>query len=186
MLARSVSLAARPSFCKASLARILKLDDRVAISRLATLKSTVREPLLELDDPSLQKLGRAANETDLASISSYLTGLEPPARVRLLAAVVNAPGKLAMVTPASVREAILSSRDQAAALGVMLRADGVFDFPVFRDDLLLAKDGKINPRILLARYPIALSIFAFVGLVLFMLLWRLLFGRRTRIVVRKS
>ena len=173
-------------FSKASLARILKIDDRVAVARLAALKATVREPLLELDDPSLQKLGRIANETDLASISSYLTGLEQPARVRLLAAVVSAPGKLAMVTPQNVREAILTSRDQAAALGVMLRADGVFDFTVFRDDVLLAKDGRINPRLLLSRYPVALSLFGFAGLVLFMMLWRLLFGRRTRIVVQKS
>ncbi len=171
-------------FTKSSLARLLKLDDRLAITRLATLKTGVREPLLELDDPSLLKLGRAFGENDLASLSGYLTGLEGAARQRLLIAVVEAPAKLANVTPQAVREAILASRDQAAALGVMLRADSIFDFFQFRDDIVLVKDGKISPRILWARYPVALSLFAAIAFVLLMLLRRLIFGRRPQIIVQ--
>ena len=173
------------TFTKSTLARLLKLDDRLAITRLAGLKPDAREPLLELDDPSLLKLGRALGETDLGSLSGYLTGLERGARQRLLIAVVDAPAKLTTVTPQSVREAILASRDQAAALSVMLRADGIFDFFLFRDDVLLVKDGKISPRILWARYPVALSLFAFAAFVLLMLLRRLIFGRRPQIVVQK-
>ena len=171
-------------FTKSSLARLLKLDDRLAVTRLASLKTGVRAPLLELDDPSLIKLGRAFGEGELASLSGYLTGLESSARQRLLIAVVEAPAKLVNVTPQAVREAILTSHDQAAALGVMLRADSIFDFFVFRNDIVLVKDGKISPRILWARYPVALSLFAGVALVLLMLLRRLLFGRRPQIIIQ--
>ena len=173
------------AFTKSTLARLLKLDDRLAITRLASLKPDAREPLLELDDASLLKLGRSVGENDLASLSAYLTGLERQARQRLLIAVVDAPAKLANVTPAFVRTAILASRDQAAALSVMLRADSIFDFFVFRDDAVLVKDGKVSPRILWARYPVALTLFALLAFVVLMLLRRLMFGRRPQIIVQK-
>ena len=173
------------AFTKSTLARLLKLDDRLAITRLASLKPDAREPMLELDDASLLKLGRALGEADLTSLSGYLTGLESAARQRLLIAVVDAPAKLTNVTPQSVRTAILASRDQAAALSVMLRADGIFDFFVFRDDALLVKDGKVSPRILWARYPVALSLFAFAAFMVLMLLRRLMFGRRPQIIIQK-
>ena len=172
-------------FTKTGLERLLRLGDRLAVTRLAALKSGVREPLMELDDASLQKLGRSLAEPELTSLSGYLTGLEKGARQRLLTAVVEQPAKLTAVTPQSVREAILASRDQAAALGVMLRSDSIFDFLIFRDDAVLVKEGRISPRILWARYPVALSLLAFAGLLLFLILWRLLFGRRPRIIVQK-
>ena len=172
-------------FTKAGLERLLKLGDRLAVTRLAALKSGVREPLMELDESSLQKLGRSLGEPELASLSGYLTGLEKVARQRLLTAVVESPAKLTAVTPQSVREAIFASRDQTAALGVMLRSDSIFDFLVFREDALLVKDGRISPHILWARYPVALGVLAFLALLLFMLVWRILFGRRPKIIVQK-
>jgi hypothetical protein len=45
------------------------------------------------------------------------------------------------------------------------------------------RDGRIGPLLLWARYPVALSLFGFILLILLLVLWRLLFGRRTRIVV---
>lgn len=171
-------------FTKAGLLRLLKFTDKLAISRLASLKLVEREPLLELEDTNLVKLARAASPADLTSLSAYLTGLERSARQRLLSAVSDTPAKLQAVAPQSVREAILASRDQAAAVGIMLRSDSVFDFVSFGSDVSLVREGKVSPWVLWARYPVAISVFGIMALIVLALLKRLLFGRRPRIIVQ--
>jgi hypothetical protein len=168
-------------FTKAGLARILALPDRTSIGRLAGLKAGVREPLLELDDTSLARLARALPESDLEALSGYLTGLERQAGQRLLAAVAQAPSRMQFVASPSVRSAILQSQDQNAAVGMMLRSDTLFNPGDFGHDVGLVRDGKVSPWLLWSRYPVALSLLAFAGLVVLLLLWRLVFGRRVRV-----
>jgi hypothetical protein len=169
-------------FTKAGLARILSLQDRVAISRLASLKGTVRTPLLELDDDNLRRLSRALPEAELESLSGYMTGLERSAGNRLLSAVAQAPGKMQILASAGVRTAILQSQDQAAAVGMMLRSDAIFEPGDFATDLSLVRSGKVSPWLLWSRYPGALSVMGFIGLFILLLMMRLLFGsRRVRV-----
>ncbi len=170
-------------FTRTGLQRLLALNDGLALSRLASLKLAVREPLFELSDPDLTRLARGLVEGELQSLSMYLTGLERPAAQRLLAAVAASPAKMQAVTPSSVREAILASRNQSAAMGMMLRADGIFDFIVFAADMSLVQSGDVSPRMLLARYPLALWVLSAIVLLVLLVLWRLLFGRRTRVIV---
>lgn len=172
------------AFSKLSLQRLLRLSDKLAIQRLASLKLNDREPLFELEDASLVKLARVSTESDLASLSTYLTALDRPARQRLLASVTEVPSRLQAVAPASVRDAILSSRDQAAALGIMLRSDSIFDFITFGNDVTLVREGKVSPWVLWARYPVAIGVLSFLGLLVLAVLWRLIFGRRPRIIVQ--
>ena len=80
---------------KVALDRLLALDDRVAISRLAALTRTEREPLLELQPNDLNRLARAMPETDLRALSRYMSVLDKPAGQRLLAAIGLAPTKMA-------------------------------------------------------------------------------------------
>lgn len=168
-------------FTKASLQRILGLDDRVAVARLAGLPGAVRDPLLEVADPDLKRLARGLDEAELTSLSSYLTGLERNASQRLLSAVAHAPARMRTVAAPTVRNAILASRDQAAAVDIMLRADGIFDFVDFAQDVTLVREGRVNPWVLWARYPIALSLGGGLAMLVLLILWRLLFGRRRRI-----
>lgn len=168
-------------FTKAGLARILSLQDRVAISRLASLKGTVRAPLLELDDDNLRRLARALPETELGSLSGYMTGLERPAGQRLLSAVAQSPAKMQILASPGVRTAILQSQDQAAAVGMMLRSDAIFEPGDFSTDLSLVRSGRVSPWLLWSRYPGALSVMGFLGLLVLLLTTRLLFGRRVRV-----
>lgn len=167
-------------FTKVSLTRIMGLRDRSAIIRLASLKGSVREPLLELDDTNLTRLARALPESDLETLSGYLTGLERQAGQRLLAAVAQSPSRMQFVASPSVRNAILQSHDHNAAVGMMLRSDAIFNPGDFGADLTLVTDGKVSPWLLWSRYPVALSLFGFTALVILLLLGRLLFGRRRR------
>jgi hypothetical protein len=112
--------------------------------------------------------------------------LEPVAAQRLLAVVGLAPARMAAYTASGVQAAILASRDQVEAVAVIARSDAIFDFFVFAEDVRSVREGKISPLLLWARYPIALSLFAFTALILLLVLWRLIFGRRTRIVIAQN
>jgi hypothetical protein len=171
---------------KSALSRLLMLEDRIAINRLASLTRADRDPLLELPPRDLNRLARALPETDLKSLSRYMNTLEPVAAQRLLAVVGHAPARMAAYTASGVQSAILASRDQVEAVAVIARSDAIFDFFVFAEDVRSVREGKISPLLLWARYPIALSLFAFTALILLLILWRLIFGRRTRIVIAQN
>ncbi len=166
---------------RTSLARVLGLDDRIAIPRLASLKGRALEPLLELSDVDLKRLARALGEVELASLSAYMTGLEKPAGQRLLAAVAATPSVMQAVAPQSVRDAIIASPDQAAAVTIMLRSGELFDVGAFLRDVETVWAGRVSPRVLIARYPIALAGAAVLALGVVMLLLRAVVGRRPRV-----
>ncbi len=163
---------------RAALERILRLDDRVASGRLATIAGSRLEPLLEVGDADLKRLARALSAIELTSLSGYLTALERPASHRLLAAVAEVPSRMQAISPAHVREAILASRDQRAALDMMLRSGDLLDLGELVRDVDIARSGAVSPRLLLWRYPGALAAVAIIGLVLLLLLWRAIAGRR--------
>ena len=168
---------------KAALDRILALDDRLSISRLASLTRAEREPLLELPTGDLSRLARALTETDLKALSQYLGVLERPAAQRLLAAVGLAPAKMALFSAPGVQSAILASRDQSQAVAIIARSDGIFEFPLFFQDIGAVQEGRISPLLLWTRYPIAISLFSGASLILLLMLYRLLFRRRPRVII---
>ena len=133
---------------------------------------------MELDDDHLRRLARALAAPELESLSGYMTGLERSAGQRLLSAVAQSPAKMQIMASPGVRGAILQSQDQAAAIGMMLRSDALFNPGDFASDAALVREGKVSPWLLWSRYPVALSVFGFVGLMVLLVIWRLLFGRR--------
>ncbi len=79
-----------------------------------------------------------------------------------------------------VREAILASRDQSAALTMMLKAADLFNINTFIRDVESVSSGAVAPQLLVARYPWALGGVAIAALAVLMLLWRAVVGRRPR------
>jgi hypothetical protein len=163
---------------RTGLERILNLDERVAISRLAPLATRDLEPLLELTDPDLKRLARALGALELTSLSGYLTALKPPAAKLMLTAVAENPSRMQWVAPAHVREAILASRDQKAAVDMMLRGGEILDLGEFVKDIDEVRSGAISPRLLLWRYPIGLAVVGALAFAILLLLWRAILGRR--------
>jgi hypothetical protein len=163
---------------KAALARILGLGDKAATTRLASVPRAVREVLLELEDGDLRKLARALPEAELETLSRYLTGLDKGASQRVLRAVADNPSRMQMLAPARVRDGLLASRDQAAAVAMMLRADAGLDPGRVAADVRLVYEGRISPVLLVDRHPAALGLAAVAALVVLLLLMRLLRPRR--------
>ena len=115
------------AFTKASLQRLLGLDDRLAITRLASLTPAARTPLFELETAELKSLARVLDEAQLDSLSRYLTSLDKASAQRVLRAVAQTPARMAELGKPRVRDAILASSDQAAAVGMMLQASSMPD-----------------------------------------------------------
>ncbi len=176
--------AAPEDFSKASLGRLLALDDKLAIGRLASLKRDARETLFELDANDLKTLARALAETELATLSGYLTGLEKRPRERILRAIALAPGKMHLLASARVRDAVLASRDQTSAVDMMLRADSGGPQMIMQD-LKLAFDGQISPILMWERHPAIVGL-AVIPLLIFLLLLRRIFGARRKVTVASS
>jgi hypothetical protein len=83
-----------------------------------------------------------------------------------------------------VREAIISSRDQSAAVNMMLQTGWAWDPGRVLADGRLAVDGRVSPILLWEKHGFLLAGMAVLALMLLLILKRLLFGTRPRIVVQ--
>ncbi|HEX5999376.1 MAG TPA: hypothetical protein VFZ16_08255, partial [Hyphomicrobiaceae bacterium] len=174
------------AFSKATLARLITLDDRVATLRLAALPPATRDILLELDNPGVINLARGLDESQLTSLARYLTALEKPSAQRILSAVGQNPARMAELASPRVREAIIASRDQAAAVAMMLQAETAVDPTALIAHSRLVLDGRVSPVLLWEKHTTALLAAGLLALILLALLKRLLFPTRPRIVVQTS
>ncbi len=165
------------AFTKVSLGRLLAVDDKLAISRLASLPRDARDTLMELGDADLKGLARALNETELATLSGYLTGLEKAPRDRILRAIATTPTKMRLLASARVRDGVLASRDQAQAVDMMLRSDAG-GLSIIADDARLAWEGKVSPVLILERHPTAIVLAVIPVFVILLLLMRIFRSRR--------
>lgn len=172
---------ARPdTFTKQSLSQLLALDDEVAILRLAGLSPTARSTLFDLDTTELRGLARSLNKEELSELTGYLTGLEQVPRERVLRAVAQSPAKLKLLAKSRIRDAVLTSPDQTAAVDMMLRADNGFSPKTTLADIQLVLDGKVNPVLLVDKHPIALGAAVVALLMLLFMLRRLFYSPRSR------
>ncbi len=170
---------ARPEqFTVASLTRILALDDRIAVARLASLPPAARDALFELDGSHLKALARVFGDRELETLASYLTGLAREPRESILKAAAKTPTRMQVLASQRVRDAIIGSADQAAAVAMMLRAEAGLDAGKVREDVQAVLDGRIKPILLWDRHPMAVSVAGILALLLLLLMLRLVSGVR--------
>ncbi len=163
---------------KASLQRILALNDRLAILRLVSIDRGARDTLFELNDADLKALTRNLSEPELATLSRYLTGLQKEPREQVLRAVAASPAKMQSLASERVREAVVASADQTAAVGMMLRTNASLDASAIVEDFGLISDGRVTPILMWEKHPIVIVAALFAVAILLLLLRRLLFPRR--------
>ena len=162
---------------RASLQRLLALEDQLAIVRLASIDRAARDTLFELNDSDLKNLARSLTEDELSSLSRYLTGLQKEPRERVLRAVAANPAQIHSLSSDRVRQAVVASTDQAAAVSMMLRSGGGLDPGVIAHNVRLVADGRVSPILLWEKHPLAIAGFVLVVLLVLLLLRRLLFTR---------
>ena len=83
-----------------------------------------------------------------------------------------------------MREAVLASRDQSAALGMMLQASTVPDPTVLLEHAQLVLDGRVKPLLLWEKHPVAIGAVGFIALLLLLIVKRLMFPLAARLEPR--
>ena len=169
---------------RGSLVQLLSIGERVAIGRVASLAPQQRAALLDLPVIELRNLGRSLTDTELNALSHYVTALEKGAAQRLLRAVSETPVRMQVLGRDGVRSSILASRDQASAVGMMLKPDGWLDPWSVVEHSNLAYEGRISPWLLWEKHPFAVGAAAMLVLAVLGFFKRLLFGRRPRVIVQ--
>lgn len=174
VVANEIYRRAKPDdFSSATLTRLLALNDRLAISRLAGVSRSARDALFELDRSDLTKLARSLSENELGSLAGYLSGLQQAPRERVLKAVATEPGTLQLIAPVRIRDAVVASHDQMAAVNMMLRPQGVLDPVAAYEDMVLAWQGRVKPQLVWEKHPVAVVMLGFVALFVLLVLRRL-------------
>jgi hypothetical protein len=156
----------------------------VATVRLAGVPPSTRDVLLELDDPGLVKLARSLDEAQLESLARYLGALEKGPAQRILSVVAQTPSRMAELASPRVRDAIIASRDQSAAVGMMLYVMSVPEPTVLLMHARLVLDGRVSPMLLWEKHAVAMVLAGLLALILLALLKRLLFPPRPRIYMQ--
>jgi len=141
------------SFTRKALTRVLSLKDRTAVTRVAALPVAAREALFSLEASDLNVLARNLSEAELTTLASYLDGLLPVPRERVLRAVAESPGKMRILARDRVRDAIIASPDQEQAVAMMLESDAAFSPRTFARDVALAIEGRVSPTLIWDRHP---------------------------------
>jgi len=167
-------------FTADTLQRLIGLDDKFAVSRVGALPRTLRETLSELSPERQRSLARALTPEELSSFAGYVQGLKQNAAVRLASAVSDDPHRMKLLADPGLQQAILTSRDQDAAVGMMLREGDLFDILSLQHDFNLTTGGDVSPLLMWHKHTGAVAaVLAVAGLLLLMFL-RLLFGGRRR------
>lgn len=168
------------AFTTASLNRLFAVDDKQAITRLATVTREARDTLFALEAAELKALAKSLSDTELGTLARYLSGLHQQPRERVLRAVAAAPRTMQVLASERVREAIIASRDQNAAVDMMLRSGG-YDPVAIWADMQLVLDGRVNPLLMWDRHPMAVGAAGVMAVFIILFLLRL-FRPRRRVV----
>lgn len=174
------------NFTQTSLNRVLALGDRVAITRMARLDATARESLFELKPDALTELARSLTAEELTTLASYLTGLRQAPREQILSAIAKTPSKMRILAPQRVRDAVVASVNQDAAVHMMLRNAQVFEPQTTWSDFKLAWEGQVSPSLLVEKHPISLAAIIILLLMAVLMLRRLFTGGSRRLKTVKT
>lgn len=169
-----------------TLEKLLSLNDRIALNRIASLSGEERDFILNLPGSQMRDFARRLSDRQLAAFADYERRLEPGAARALMHAVSETPPVMQELSGEGLQQAIYSSRDQLAALNMILHSEAsLFSYGRILKDAELVRSGDVGYRVFWERYWPSIALLAFVLLVLLAWLRRLLFGR-PQIVIKEQ
>ncbi|MFP4537534.1 MAG: hypothetical protein ACLFPA_04470 [Dichotomicrobium sp.] len=168
---------------RAELDRLIAVDDRTAVYRLAALPGKARERLLSLPPAEIRSLAQRLEEAELLALSRYQNELPDAASRALLDSVSANPERMEKFARRGVQEAVLTSADENAAVDMLLNPGGTFSLFGMVDSFGKVRAGQVQPRVFVEAYTWTLAVAAAALLIFLILVARLIRGRRTTIIV---
>jgi hypothetical protein len=169
-----------------SLRKILSLNDKNAIARLANLEPGARDVILSLPADLTQRFALRLNAQQLTAFADYKRNLQPAAAKRLLGLAMEDPAIMQGLSGEGLRQAVIGSQDQLAALNMLVHENSILlSYGRIVKDAGLVRDGAVGYRVFWERYWLSIAVAGFVLLVLLSWLRRLLLGR-PQVIIRES
>jgi len=165
-------------FTADSLKRLLSLDDKFAVTRIGALPRDLREAVGGLTPERQRVLSRSLGTDEFNLFAGYVQGLKRNAAVRLISAVADDPSRMKQFSQSTLQQAVLNSRDQEAAVGLMLRDGSLFNLAALQQDVDLVTSGDVSPLLLWYKHTAAVSTGLGGSALLLLMLFRLFGGRR--------
>ena len=170
-----------------TLGKLLAVDDRIALGRIAKLTPEQREMILSLPGGQMRDFARKLSDSQLAAFADYQRRLEPAAARALMRAVIETPSVMQELSGEGLQRAIYNSRDQLAALNMVIHADAsLLSYGRILKDAGLVRNGDVGYRVFWERYWPSLALAGFLVLLLLSWLRRLLFGWSRSAVARRE
>ena len=170
-----------------TLGKLLAFDDRIALGRIAKLTPEQRELILSLPGGQMRDFARKMSDQQLAAFADYQRRLEPAAARALMRAVIETPSVMQELSGEGLQRAIYNSRDQLAALNMVIHADAtLLSYGRILKDAELVHNGDVGYRVFWERYWPSLALAGFLVLLLLSWLRRLLFGWSRGAVARRE
>jgi hypothetical protein len=167
-----------------NLRKILSLNDKGAIARLASLEPAARDVILSLPADLTQRFALRLTAAQLGAFADYQRNLQPAAARRLLGLAREDPAIMQELSGEGLRQAVIGSRDQQAALNMLVHEDAsLLSYGRIVKDAELVRDGAVGYRVFWERYWLSIVVAGFVLLVLLSWIRRLLFGR-PQVIIR--
>ncbi|MEO0631670.1 MAG: hypothetical protein AAFY46_13240 [Planctomycetota bacterium] len=160
--------------------KLLDVEDGLALGRLRTLTPAALEALTEFPADELRGLARRLDEDELSQFAGYLTALSTEARERLLELTGGDPRRIQKLTPAYVRNAVVASRDQSAAVAMLLRDGPMLDWRTIERDVRAVLNGDVSPVLLWPAHPAVVVAAGLMVVILLLMLNRVFSGGRRR------
>ncbi|MDZ4790398.1 MAG: hypothetical protein SGJ17_04200 [Hyphomicrobiales bacterium] len=171
-------LMAPDAVSKEQLQKLLSLDDKLVITRIAGIEAAARDLLLGLPATQLREIGRRLTESELTAFSDYQRFLSPEGARRVAREIGDNPGAIKVLSENTVKTGIMNSRDQLAAIDMVLRAPSpIPDIMRVANDFDMTTDGRVDWRLFWRRHMFIVIILMIFGLVMLAVLRRLVLGR---------
>lgn len=171
---------------KEQLTALLSLNQPGAAVRLARLDPAAREALFRLPADKLQTLARRLSQPELSALAVYQSRLEKPAADHILRVVAEDPAQIRNLVSPSVQNSILRSRDQLAAVSMLLRDNLALSFANISNDFSLVRQGEVHYRVFVERYWVAIAFAILLAAFVLLALRRLIIPRPVIVRERKE
>ncbi len=166
--------------------KLLVLKDDLAIKRFSLLEPSERDGLFSLPDAQFKDFLETLTQEQLQVLSGYISDLNSEALKVFVRGISSTPDKMRLFGRSEVRYGVVRSRDQLAAVNLMMRRSSGWEFMQLPGDVKLAANGAVSPVLLWSKQPLAVSVTSIILLILMLAFYRMLFGRRKQVIVVKS